>query len=49
MVLYFRKNLTSRYPFYLVWPIYAGIWGHFAFAFARNLVRKDKIPGGKKP
>ena len=49
MVLYFRKNLTGRYPFYLVWPIYAGIWGHFAFAFARNLVRKDKIPGGKKP
>ena len=49
MVLYFRKNLTGRYPFFLVWLIYAGIWGHFAFAMARNLIRKDKIPGGKKP
>lgn len=49
MVLYFRKNLTGRYPLALVWFIYAGIWGHFALAMARNLVRRDKIPGSKKP
>ncbi len=49
MVLYFRKNLSGRYPFYLVWPIYAGIWGHFAMAMVRNVIRKDKVPGSKKP
>ncbi len=49
MVLYFRKNLGGRYPFFLVWLIYAGIWSHFAMAMVRNLIRNDKVPGSKKP
>ena len=49
MVLYYRKNLTGRYPFPLVWLIYAGIYAHLAFAMARNLIRRDKVPGGRKP
>jgi GT2 family glycosyltransferase len=49
MAVFYRKHYAKKGLFILNWPVYAGIWLKCAVELAKNLFRKDKYAGTKKP
>jgi GT2 family glycosyltransferase len=41
MWVYYRKHLKSRYPFFLNWLVYVGIWARYVLQCTKNLLRKQ--------
>lgn len=49
MAIFHKKHYSAQYFFMLNWLVYAGIWILCMTSLARNLLRKDKYVGTKKP
>lgn len=49
MWTYYRKHLIERYRFVIDWLVFLGIWSHCGLALAKNVLRKEKMVGSRKP
>jgi hypothetical protein len=49
MAVFYGKHYAKRYLFLVNWTVYAGIWLKCAVELTRNLFRKEKYVGSKKP
>jgi hypothetical protein len=49
MAVFYGKHYAKRSLFLVNWTVFAGIWLKCAFELIRNLFRKEKYVGTKKP
>jgi len=49
MAVFYGKHYAKRSLFLVNWTVYAGIWLKCAFELTRNIFRKEKYVGSKKP
>ena len=49
MAVFYRKHYAKKHLFLVNWTVYAGIWLKCAVELTKNLFRKEKYIGSKKP
>jgi hypothetical protein len=49
MAVFYGKHYAKKRLFIFNWPVYAGIWLKCGLELAKNLLRKEKYAGTKKP
>lgn len=49
MAVFYSKYYSGRYPFFVNWLVYSGIWLKCSAALVMNVFRKNKFVGTKKP
>jgi hypothetical protein len=49
MAVFYRKHYSKNHLFLLNWLVYSGIWLKCAMELIRNVFRKEKYVGSKKP